>query len=71
MADPDTLAEYVIALLKNDKEEEDLKKHCTKELMDFLKNETESFVQLLFQVLAGNLMTCFHAFSDKNRVFPC
>jgi hypothetical protein len=53
LADPATLAEYVLALLKNDKENEDLKVFCTEQLSDFLKENTKSFVRELFQVLSG------------------
>lgn len=53
LADPDTLAEYVIALLKHDKDSHDLKEFCKEELADFLKENTEPFVKLLFEALEG------------------
>jgi RNA-binding protein 26 len=53
MADPDTLAEYVIALLKHDKVKEELKEFCHVELHDFLKEHTTPFVKQLFDVLDG------------------
>jgi len=53
LADPDTLAEYVIALLKHDKESHDLSVFCKEELSDFLKENTGPFVKLLFEALEG------------------
>ncbi|CAG8793409.1 10916_t:CDS:2, partial [Cetraspora pellucida] len=51
-ADPDVLAEYVIALLKHDKSNQDLRQLCIDQLDDFLKEETEPFVEKLFESLA-------------------
>ncbi|RUS27130.1 hypothetical protein BC938DRAFT_483672, partial [Jimgerdemannia flammicorona] len=51
-ADPKVLAEYVLALLKHDKPNQDLRQLCTKELEDFLKDQTEPFVRRLFETLA-------------------
>ena len=53
MADPETLAEYVIALLKNDKDNDALVAFCIDQLMDFLKEHTKSFVKDLFKALKG------------------
>ncbi|CAG8474581.1 13350_t:CDS:2, partial [Dentiscutata heterogama] len=50
-ADPDVLAEYVIALLKHDKSNQDLRQLCVDQLDDFLKEETEPFVEKLFESL--------------------
>jgi RNA-binding protein 26 len=51
-ADPVVLAQYVVALLKHhDKKGEVLKNHCTEQLLDFLKKETEPFLDSLFNVL--------------------
>ncbi|KAJ3141375.1 hypothetical protein HK100_007614 [Physocladia obscura] len=47
-ADPSVLAEYVIALLKHDKTDADLRTLCREQLEEFLKHETESFVSNLF-----------------------
>ena len=55
MADPETLAEYVIALLKNDKDYDSLVAFCIDQLMDFLKENTKSFVKDLFKILKGTL----------------
>lgn len=50
-ADSGTLAQYVVALLKNEKESEALKSHCTEQLKDFLKEKTSYFVRELFKVI--------------------
>ncbi|KAF9923885.1 hypothetical protein FBU30_006068 [Linnemannia zychae] len=51
-ADPAMLADYIIALLKHDKENDELKELCVSQLEDFLQGETESFVDMLFKALA-------------------
>lgn len=50
-ADPEVVADYVLALLKHDSPSEDLKPHCIKELSDFLGDETNSFVDALFDTI--------------------
>ncbi|KAF9913676.1 hypothetical protein BX616_009752 [Lobosporangium transversale] len=50
-ADPSMLADYIIALLKHDKNNAELQALCISQLEDFLTNETERFVTSLFQVL--------------------
>lgn len=55
-ADSGTLAQYVVALLKNEKETEQLKAHCIDQLNDFLKDQTATFVKNLFRVLLGGLI---------------
>jgi len=50
-ADPDVLADYVVALLKHDKSSQDLKQLCITQLDDFLKKEP--FVQNLFDYLSS------------------
>mmetsp|Transcript_43746 Transcript_43746/g.138268 ORF Transcript_43746/g.138268 Transcript_43746/m.138268 type:complete len:98 (+) Transcript_43746:137-430(+) len=50
-AEPPVLAEYVIALLKNDVALDDLKKTCNDELHDFLQDNTPLFVDKLFEDL--------------------
>jgi len=50
-AEPTALAKYVIALIKKDKKEEDLKMLCYQQLEIFLKNNTDDFVNLLFASL--------------------
>ncbi|KAG0292463.1 hypothetical protein BGZ96_004093 [Linnemannia gamsii] len=51
-ADPAMLADYIIALLKHDKENDELKELCVSQLDDFLQQETEPFVDMLFKALA-------------------
>ena len=46
------LAEYVIALLKHDKSSADLKELCLSQLVDFLKDQTNDFVDALFGAVA-------------------
>ncbi|CAG8523924.1 10445_t:CDS:10 [Diversispora eburnea] len=50
-ADPSVLADYVIALLQHDKSNQDLRQCCIDQLDDFLKEETEPFVEKLFEYL--------------------
>ena len=50
-ADPEVLAKYVRALLKDDTEHQDPKAHCVDELRDFLKENTETFVDDLFYAI--------------------
>ncbi|KAJ3330873.1 hypothetical protein HDU76_004639 [Blyttiomyces sp. JEL0837] len=52
-ADPAVLAEYVIALLKHDKNQQDLKTTIANELDDFLKESTKNFVAELFDLLSS------------------
>jgi RNA-binding protein 26 len=53
-AEPATLAEYVVALLKHEKnDEEGLKRHCQSQLEDFLREHTRSFVDNLFAAMKG------------------
>ncbi|KAH8552775.1 hypothetical protein BGW37DRAFT_271462 [Umbelopsis sp. PMI_123] len=56
-ADPDVLAQYVLALLKNNKPTSELKDSVTEQLEDFLKDQTLAFVTKLFNVLeSGRFM---------------
>uniref|UniRef100_UPI00358FFD55 RNA-binding protein 26-like isoform X2 n=1 Tax=Myxine glutinosa TaxID=7769 RepID=UPI00358FFD55 len=50
-ADPSALAKYVIALVKKDKPDRELKALCVDQLDVFLQNDTSSFVDRLFEVL--------------------
>lgn len=50
-ADPEALAKYVMALIKKDKSDDDLKKICLDQLDVFLTNNTEKFVDKLFVAL--------------------
>ncbi|XP_037322845.2 RNA-binding protein 27 isoform X4 [Pungitius pungitius] len=50
-ADPSALANYVVALVKKDKPEKDLKALCADQLDVFLQKETTGFVDKLFESL--------------------
>uniref|UniRef100_A0A8C6T9E4 RNA binding motif protein 27 n=1 Tax=Neogobius melanostomus TaxID=47308 RepID=A0A8C6T9E4_9GOBI len=50
-ADPAALANYVVALVKKDKPEKDLKALCADQLEVFLQKETMGFVDKLFECL--------------------
>ncbi|KAM4748219.1 RNA-binding protein 27-like [Rhinophrynus dorsalis] len=50
-ADPSALANYVIALVRKDKSEKELKAICADQLDVFLQKETNSFVDKLFDSL--------------------
>lgn len=52
-ADPEVLAKYVHALLKDDSDHKDIKGHCINELRDFLRDYTEDFVESLFEAIEG------------------
>ncbi|KAL9617015.1 MAG: hypothetical protein Q9160_008169 [Pyrenula sp. 1 TL-2023] len=47
-ADPDVLAEYVLALLRSDAPDDTVQKSATENLEDFLKEHTRQFVNELF-----------------------
>jgi RNA-binding protein 26 len=51
-ADPIALAKYIMALLKKNKPESDLRNTCLSQLEVFLNTETQSFVNVLFKTLA-------------------
>ncbi len=51
-ADPVPLSKYVVALVKKDKSEQELKEICTAQLEVFLVNETEGFINELFVAIA-------------------
>ncbi|KAK4126090.1 hypothetical protein N657DRAFT_614503 [Parathielavia appendiculata] len=50
-ADPDVLADYVLALLRHDGNVDDVRKLCEEEMPDFLKEDSPVFVSDLFQAL--------------------
>ncbi|GLD46609.1 RNA-binding protein 27 isoform X1, partial [Lates japonicus] len=50
-ADPSALANYVVALVKKDKPEKELKALCADQLDVFLQKETTGFVDKLFECL--------------------
>ncbi|XP_051955495.1 LOW QUALITY PROTEIN: RNA-binding protein 27 [Xyrauchen texanus] len=51
-ADPSALANYVVALVKKDKPEKELRALCADQLDVFLQKETTGFVDKLFECLA-------------------
>ena len=50
-ADPVALAKYIMALIKKDRQEGELKDLCLEQLKAFLEDNTESFVKVLFSAL--------------------
>ncbi|XP_075544861.1 RNA-binding protein 26-like isoform X2 [Dermacentor variabilis] len=52
-ADPAALAKYVMALVKKDKSEKELKDICLDQLDVFLQKETKPFVDMLFETLSN------------------
>ncbi|KAM9408799.1 RNA-binding protein 26 [Pholidichthys leucotaenia] len=50
-ADPSALAKYVVALVKKDKSEKELKALCIDQLDVFLQKETQPFVDKLFEAI--------------------
>lgn len=58
-ADPTALASYILALLKRDRSEQDLKTLCIEQLEVFLQDETHGFVDKLFVAL-----------NDKSYLLP-
>ncbi|KAM9396199.1 RNA-binding protein 26 isoform 1-T1 [Salvelinus alpinus] len=50
-ADPSALAKYVVALVKKDKSETELKALCIDQLDVFLQKETQTFVDRLFEAV--------------------
>ncbi|KAJ8003331.1 hypothetical protein DPEC_G00147220 [Dallia pectoralis] len=50
-ADPSALAKYVVALVKKDKSETELKALCVDQLDVFLQKETQTFVERLFEAV--------------------
>ncbi|XP_056140956.1 RNA-binding protein 27 [Lampris incognitus] len=52
-ADPSALANYVVALVKKDKPEKELKAFCADQLDVFLQKETTGFVDKLFECLTS------------------
>ena len=50
-AETDVLGKYIITLLSTDDNEEHLREHCMSQLRDFLSEETESFVNALFEAI--------------------
>ncbi|KAK4146733.1 uncharacterized protein C8A04DRAFT_25301 [Dichotomopilus funicola] len=51
-ADPDVLADYVLALLRHDGDINDVRKLCESEIPDFLKEDSPVFVNDVFDAIA-------------------
>ena len=49
--EPSVLADYILALLNNDQDEEDAIASCNEQLEVFLKNSTAEFVDSLFDAM--------------------
>ncbi|XP_032812207.1 RNA-binding protein 26 isoform X5 [Petromyzon marinus] len=60
-ADPSALAKYVIALVKKDKPDKELKALCVDQLDVFLQKDTAGFVDKLFEVLNNKSYLPTHA----------
>ncbi|XP_068643445.1 zinc finger CCCH domain-containing protein 27-like [Aristolochia californica] len=67
-ADPLILAEYVAALLKKDKPIKELEQLCTENLVDFLGQDTKTFITKLFQALEDGCITTCGESSAKTEV---
>nr|NP_001071908.1 zinc finger protein [Ciona intestinalis]BAE93295.1 zinc finger protein [Ciona intestinalis] len=75
-ADPKALAKYVVALVKKEKSQDDLKTLCKEQLDVFLQKETDAFVSALFEALTSksyikeesitNVQTEVHRKSSSN-----
>ena len=65
-ADPDVLARYVLALLRNDKTLSQLRSLCVEQLEDFLADSTEGFVTRLFDALEGDLLRATEPTADDS-----
>ena len=50
-ADPAALAKYVLALIKKDKPEEELRESMVQQMDVFLQAETNSFIDMLFNIV--------------------
>ncbi|RYG95810.1 hypothetical protein EON65_55385 [archaeon] len=50
---PDSLTKYIIALLKQDSDQDKLRQNVQEELQTFLKSNTTTFVSKLFSALQG------------------
>jgi len=67
--EPAVLADYIIALLKKDKPDDELQRYCNESLEDFLRDETIGLVQRLFDtVTSGAYLTsgAAAALADSN-----
>ncbi|XP_069746422.1 RNA-binding protein 26 isoform X2 [Narcine bancroftii] len=66
-ADPSALAKYVVALVKKDKSEKELKALCVDQLDVFLQKDTHTFVEKLFEAItAKSYLPQFEQLSSVN-----
>ncbi|XP_078258447.1 RNA-binding protein 26 isoform X2 [Rhinoraja longicauda] len=66
-ADPSALAKYVVALVKKDKTEKELKALCVDQLDVFLQKDTHTFVEKLFEAItAKSYLPQFEQLSSVN-----
>uniref|UniRef100_A0A914W8T4 RNA-binding protein 26 n=1 Tax=Plectus sambesii TaxID=2011161 RepID=A0A914W8T4_9BILA len=66
-ADPAALAKYVMALLKKDKSEQELKEFCVDQLDVFLQKETKGFVERLFNVVGDKSYLTTHGAKTASK----
>ncbi|KZW02091.1 hypothetical protein EXIGLDRAFT_760307 [Exidia glandulosa HHB12029] len=66
-ADPEVLADYVLALLKHEAPEAELRTMFTKQLEDFLDKESAPFVDQLFSALRSRSYVPYAAASPPTR----
>lgn len=67
-ADPEALAKYVMALIKKDKQEDELKTVCFDQLKVFLEDNTKPFVDEFFRALkTRNYITPKRSSSSSSR----
>ncbi|KAG0367957.1 hypothetical protein BC939DRAFT_445349 [Gamsiella multidivaricata] len=69
-ADPGMLADYVIALLKHDKEKDDLRALCISQLEDFLPKQADAFVDTLFKALDTKSYMQSHDAKSRHEADP-
>lgn len=54
-AETDVIGTYIITLLRIDEKEEQLRESCIAQLRDFLNDDTENFVNSLFDAIKSNI----------------
>ncbi|KAK9701193.1 hypothetical protein K7432_011827 [Basidiobolus ranarum] len=67
-ADPPVLADYVIALLQHEKPQDELKTFCLDQLGDFLADETEGFVNKLFESFKESQPTPMEEYDNQETI---
>lgn len=64
------LADYIVVLVKNNAENDaEAKAYCIEQLMDFLEENTESFVNELFDSLDSKSYTLFIIINAVRMLF--